>query len=627
MVMVLPMYEQEQPGVLYNTAAVVDADGSYLGKYRKHHIPHVNGLLGEVLLPARQPRLPGLRHRGRQGRRLHLLRPALPRGLAGARPERRADRVQPVGHQRAACRPTCGSSSSRRPRSPTSTSSARSTGSASRTSATTTSTARRYFVDPEGKFVGEVGRRAQAGAVVRDLDLRPAHRGPQPLGVLPRPPPRRVRRPGRRADDALLDHRRHRRRRRPAPSPTDVLVDGETIVGAARAGPTPLGSTWPRSPNASSTPPASTSSRAASTCHTHMELPFGGTVRLRHVRDRHPRRGLGRHHDDRRLRRAAHRRAGAGRAGRLARQGRRQLRDRLRLPPDRRRRRRRLAQGDGRAGRPRASPASSCSWPTRASSTATTGRSCGRCRRPRDNGADDHDARRERHRPSTCSSQQALARGETDPIYHGLTRPWQTEEEATHRAIMLADVDRRAALRRAHVGQAGRSDAVAAARDAGPERLRRDLPAVPLPVAGGAARRAGLRGRQVGLLDAAARASRGPPGRPVAGTCAPTTCPWSRTDHCPFCMKEQKELGHRRLLQDPQRDRLGRAPHGPDLPGRRRRADLRWSAGSSSARTTPARMFGLYPQQGRHRARAPTPTSWSTTRPGTPRIGVGRPTT
>jgi beta-ureidopropionase len=43
MVMVLPMYEQEQPGVLYNTAAVIDADGSYLGKYRKHHIPQVTG--------------------------------------------------------------------------------------------------------------------------------------------------------------------------------------------------------------------------------------------------------------------------------------------------------------------------------------------------------------------------------------------------------------------------------------------------------------------------------------------------------------------------------------------------------------------------------------------------------
>ena len=43
LVMVLPMYEQEQPGVLFNTAAVVDADGTYLGKYRKTHIPQVKG--------------------------------------------------------------------------------------------------------------------------------------------------------------------------------------------------------------------------------------------------------------------------------------------------------------------------------------------------------------------------------------------------------------------------------------------------------------------------------------------------------------------------------------------------------------------------------------------------------
>ena len=43
MVLVLPMYEEEQPGILYNTAAVIDADGSYLGKYRKIHIPQVKG--------------------------------------------------------------------------------------------------------------------------------------------------------------------------------------------------------------------------------------------------------------------------------------------------------------------------------------------------------------------------------------------------------------------------------------------------------------------------------------------------------------------------------------------------------------------------------------------------------
>ena len=40
MVMIVPIYEIEAPGVYYNAAAVIDADGSYLGKYRKSHIPH-----------------------------------------------------------------------------------------------------------------------------------------------------------------------------------------------------------------------------------------------------------------------------------------------------------------------------------------------------------------------------------------------------------------------------------------------------------------------------------------------------------------------------------------------------------------------------------------------------------
>src|ERR1700716_3299226 len=43
MVLIVPMYEEDQIGVYYNTAAVIDADGKYLGKYRKTHIPHVNG--------------------------------------------------------------------------------------------------------------------------------------------------------------------------------------------------------------------------------------------------------------------------------------------------------------------------------------------------------------------------------------------------------------------------------------------------------------------------------------------------------------------------------------------------------------------------------------------------------
>ncbi len=43
MVLIVPMFEIEQEGFYYNTAAVIDADGTYLGKYRKTHIPHVDG--------------------------------------------------------------------------------------------------------------------------------------------------------------------------------------------------------------------------------------------------------------------------------------------------------------------------------------------------------------------------------------------------------------------------------------------------------------------------------------------------------------------------------------------------------------------------------------------------------
>jgi N-carbamoylputrescine amidase len=43
MVMIVPIYEREQSGFLYNTAVVIDADGSILGKYRKNHIPQTGG--------------------------------------------------------------------------------------------------------------------------------------------------------------------------------------------------------------------------------------------------------------------------------------------------------------------------------------------------------------------------------------------------------------------------------------------------------------------------------------------------------------------------------------------------------------------------------------------------------
>src|SRR5579875_2740705 len=43
MVVIAPIYEEEQPGVYYNTALVIESDGRLLGKYRKNHIPQVRG--------------------------------------------------------------------------------------------------------------------------------------------------------------------------------------------------------------------------------------------------------------------------------------------------------------------------------------------------------------------------------------------------------------------------------------------------------------------------------------------------------------------------------------------------------------------------------------------------------
>ena len=134
--------------------------------------PARQGLLGEVLLPAREHGLPGLRDRGRQGRRVHLLRPPLPRGRPRARPERRRDGVHPVGDVTRPVASTCGASSRSATRSRTATSSGRSTASASRrTSATTTSTGRATSSTRAASSSASVGSPYDEELIVRDMDL------------------------------------------------------------------------------------------------------------------------------------------------------------------------------------------------------------------------------------------------------------------------------------------------------------------------------------------------------------------------------------------------------------------------------------------------------------------------
>jgi len=170
LVMVLPMYEKEQEGVLYNTAAVVDADGRYLGKYRKHHIPQVGGFwekfyfrpgnLGYPVFDTAVGKVgvyicydrhfpEGWRELGLGGAQIVFNPSATSRGLSSylwqleqpasaVANEYFIGAINRVGIEPLGDDDFYGQS---------------------------------YFVDPEGKFVGDVGDTHNPELIVRDLDL------------------------------------------------------------------------------------------------------------------------------------------------------------------------------------------------------------------------------------------------------------------------------------------------------------------------------------------------------------------------------------------------------------------------------------------------------------------------
>ena len=187
---------------------------------------------------------------------------------------------------------------------------------------------------------------------------------------------------------------------------------------------------------------------------------------------------------------------------------------------------------------------------------------------------------------------QALERGEGDPRFHGLTRPAILEGEATHRAIQLARVTG-APLYIVHLSATEALDEVVLARDRGQSVFAETCP-------------------QYLFLSEEDTAREGFEGAKYV--CSPPLRPRSyqaelwrglrtddlsivSTDHCPFCFKDQKELGL---------DNFSKIPNG--LPGVEDRVSLifqgveqgeislgRWVDVVS---TTPARMFGLFPKKG-----------------------------
>lgn len=190
---------------------------------------------------------------------------------------------------------------------------------------------------------------------------------------------------------------------------------------------------------------------------------------------------------------------------------------------------------------------------------------------------------------------QALAEGKTDPKYHSLTRPWETEAEATNRAIMLARMTG-APLYIVHMSAKQAVEVLQKHKDEGwnvfgetcPQYLYLSLEEqLAQPGFEGAkwVCSTPLRSRAEGHQDELWRYLRTNDLSVIS------------TDHCPFCFKEQKEMGVGDFSKIP--NGIGSVEHRMDLIFQGvvdgKITVERWVELCS---TTPARMFGLYGRKG-----------------------------
>jgi len=190
---------------------------------------------------------------------------------------------------------------------------------------------------------------------------------------------------------------------------------------------------------------------------------------------------------------------------------------------------------------------------------------------------------------------QALAEGKTDPKYHSLTRPWETEAEATNRAIMLARMTG-APLYIVHMSAKQAVEVLQKHKDEGwnvfgetcPQYLYLSLEEqLAQPGFEGAkwVCSTPLRSRAEGHQDELWRYLRTNDLSVIS------------TDHCPFCFKEQKEMGVGDFSKIP--NGIGSVEHRMDLIFQGvvdgKISIERWVELCS---TTPARMFGLYGRKG-----------------------------
>ncbi|MGV8884282.1 MAG: dihydropyrimidinase [Microbacteriaceae bacterium] len=196
--------------------------------------------------------------------------------------------------------------------------------------------------------------------------------------------------------------------------------------------------------------------------------------------------------------------------------------------------------------------------------------------------------------------QQLLAQGKSDPYYHGVARAWQMEEEATHRAIMLAHLTG-APLYVVHVSAKQAVEQLAAARDNGQNVFAETCPQY---LYLSLEEQLGASSEEFGAFEGAKWVCSTPLRSKAEGhqnhmwqSLRTNDVQMVSTDHCPFCMKGQKDLGLGDFSKIP--NGIGSVEHRMDLMSQGvvdgQITLERWVEITS---TTPARMFGLYGKKG-----------------------------
>lgn len=192
-------------------------------------------------------------------------------------------------------------------------------------------------------------------------------------------------------------------------------------------------------------------------------------------------------------------------------------------------------------------------------------------------------------------AEQLVAAGKTDPYYHGIARAWQLEEEATHRAIMLGNLTG-APLYIVHVSAKQAVGQLAAARDAGQNVYGETCPQYLYLSLEDQLGAPGFEGAKW-VCSTPLRSKHDHHQDEVWQALRTNDLQLVSTDHCPFCMKGQKDMGIGDFTKIP--NGIGSVEHRMDLLYQGvvdgKISLERWVEITA---TTPARMFGLYGRKG-----------------------------